>query len=77
MVLFICAFCSKKQFIMKCILSLWRCILWLCHICSKRGGILILSKTRLVSTCHIIFPKREYHAKRYDWKKWFTVASMD
>ena len=27
--------------------------------------------------CHIIFPKQEYHAKRYDWKKWFTVASMD
>ena len=23
------------------------------------------------------FPKREYHAKRYDLKKWFTVASMD
>ena len=79
MVQFICTFYSKEiileQFIMKWIDPFYG----LCHICSKQGGILILylSKTRLESTCHIIFPKREYHAKIYDWKKWFTVASMD
>ena len=54
---------------------LWRCILWFVPYFLKTRGY-----SRSVSVqddCHIIFPKREYPAKRYDWKKWFTVASMD
>ena len=47
------------------------------YLLKTRGVSSYLSKTRLSSTCHIIFPKREYHAKRCDGKKWFTVASMD
>ena len=78
MVQFICAFYSKEiileQFIMKWIDPFYGCAVFV-----QNGGEAssYLSKTKLASNGIRIFPRTEYHAKRHNGEKWFTVASMD